>query len=124
VREVVVDATNDRDDLLPPRIEPFGRIMPASSIRYDHPFVDLVAGCYAEATGKTAVRKGMPMSDLFQFNLFSPKPIPTVAMGPGRWGPEGAHEANESILIDEHLIPFVKTLALLIVEWCGVEPAA
>jgi hypothetical protein len=50
--------------------------------------------------------------------------MPTVAMGPGRWGPEGAHEANESVLIDEHLIPFVKTLALLIIDWCGVEPAA
>ncbi len=111
-------------DLLPPKIEPFGRIMPASSIPFDDPYVDLVAACYEEATGKPAVRKGMPMSDLFQFNLYSPAPIKTVAMGPGRWGPEGAHEANESVSIDEHLIPFVKTLALLIIDWCGVEPAA
>jgi acetylornithine deacetylase/succinyl-diaminopimelate desuccinylase-like protein len=63
----------------------------------------------------------MPMSDLFQFNLHSPRPMPTVAMGPGRWGEGGAHQANESVLIDEHLIPFVKTLAGLIVDWCGVE---
>ena len=28
------------------------------------------------------------------------------------------------MLIDEHLIPFVKTLAGLIVDWCGVEPVA
>jgi hypothetical protein len=27
------------------------------------------------------------------------------------------------VLIDAHLIPFVKVLALLIVDWCGVVPA-
>jgi acetylornithine deacetylase/succinyl-diaminopimelate desuccinylase-like protein len=50
--------------------------------------------------------------------------MPTVAMGPGRWGVAGgAHQPNESVLIDEHLIPFVKILALLIVDWCGVVKA-
>ena len=47
-----------------------------------------------------------------------------VAMGPGRRAvPGAAHQPNESVLIDEHLIPFVKVLALLIVEWCGVVEA-
>jgi hypothetical protein len=64
----------------------------------------------------------MPMSDLFQFNLYSPLPMSTVAMGPGRWGDRGAHAIDESILIDRHLIPFTKTLSALIVDWCGVEP--
>lgn len=124
VRERVEHATAACPDLLPPKVEPFGRIMPAAAIPFDAPFVDLVAACCEEAAGKPARRTGMPMSDYFQFILNSPKPMPTVAMGPGRWGPEGAHEANESVLIDEHLIPFVKTLALLIIDWCGVEPAA
>jgi acetylornithine deacetylase len=108
-------------DLLPPRIAWVGRIMPPSAIPDDHPFVDAVAAAYERATGRAARRRGMPMSDLFQFNLHSPRPMPTVAMGPGRWGEGGAHQANESVLIDEHLIPFVKTLAGLIVDWCGVE---
>jgi acetylornithine deacetylase len=124
LRERVEQAASGFPDLLPSRVEPFGRIMPASAIPFDAPFVDLVAACYEEASGKPAKRTGMPMSDYFQFILNSPKPMPTVAMGPGRWGPEGAHEANESVLIDEHLIPFVKTLALLIIDWCGVEAAA
>jgi acetylornithine deacetylase len=108
-------------DLLPPRIAWVGRIMPPSAIPDDDSFVDAVANAYERATGRAARRRGMPMSDLFQFNLHSPRPMPTVAMGPGRWGEGGAHQANESVLIDEHLIPFVKTLAGLIVDWCGVE---
>ncbi|MCC6791378.1 MAG: M20/M25/M40 family metallo-hydrolase [Thermomicrobiales bacterium] len=105
-------------------IAPVGRVMPPSAIDPADPFVGAVAAAYETATGQAARRRGMPMSDYFQFMLHSPKPIPTVAMGPGRWAvPGAAHEANESILIDEHLIPFVKTLALLIVDWCGVEPA-
>jgi len=110
--------------LLPPRIQWPGRLMPPSAIAADHPFVDMVAAAYAAATQRAARRSGSPMSDLFQFNLFSPRPMPTVAMGPGRWGDSGAaHEPNESVLIDGHLIPFVKTLALLIVDWCGCVPA-
>jgi acetylornithine deacetylase len=105
-------------------IAPVGRVMPPSAISVDDPFVNAVASAYETATGVPVRRRGMPMSDYFQFMLHSPQPIPTVAMGPGRWAvPGAAHEANESILIDEHLIPFVKTLALLIVDWCGVEPA-
>lgn len=110
------------DGLLPPRIEWMGRIMPPSAIPEDNPIVEAVAAAYERATGLPARRRGMPMSDLFQFNLHSPRPMPTVAMGPGRWGEGGAHEINESVLIDVHLIPFVKTLAGLIVDWCGVEP--
>ena len=112
------------DLLLPPRIAPVARAMSPSSIPDDDHFADAVAAAYSEATGKEARRTGMPMSDLFQFLLHSPRPMPSVAMGPGRWAvPGAAHEANEAVLIDEHLIPFVKTLALLIVDWCGVTPA-
>lgn len=107
--------------LLPPRIEWLGRIMPPSAVADDNPFVATVATAYQNATGNPAVLHGMPMSDLFQFNLHSPRPMPTIAMGPGRWAVAGgAHQPNESVLIDEHLIPFVKVLAFLIVDWCGV----
>ncbi|HVF11164.1 MAG TPA: M20/M25/M40 family metallo-hydrolase [Abditibacteriaceae bacterium] len=110
--------------LLEPRIEWRGRVMPPSAVADDDPFVETVAAAYQSATGTAALRHGMPMSDLFQFNLYSPRPMPTVAMGPGRWAvPGGAHQPNESVLIDEHLIPFVKVLALLIVDWCGVVQA-
>jgi acetylornithine deacetylase len=101
-----------------------GRVMPPSALPSDDPVAEAVAAAYRHATGKEARCRGMPMSDLFQFLLHSPRPMPSVAMGPGRWAvPGAAHEANESVLIDEHLIPFVKTLALLIVDWCGVTPA-
>jgi acetylornithine deacetylase len=110
--------------LLPPRIEWQGRIMPPSAIADDDPFVGVVASAYKAALGKPPERHGMPMSDQFQFILHSPRPMPTIAMGPGRWAvPGGAHQPNESVLIDEHLIPFVKVLALLIVDWCGVVKA-
>lgn len=120
--KAIADRVGDR--LLPPKISWVGRMMPPSAIMADASFVNVVANCYTRATGQPARRSGMPMSDLFQFLLHSPKPMPTVAMGPGRWGgPGGVHEPNESILIDEHLIPFTKTLASLIIDWCGVEPA-
>jgi acetylornithine deacetylase/succinyl-diaminopimelate desuccinylase-like protein len=110
--------------LRPPKIAWVGRMMPPSAIDPNHPFVDAVCRSYQQATGSPARRTGMPMSDLFQFLLHSPRPMPTVAMGPGRWGvPGGAHEPNESILIDEHLIPLTKTLASLMIDWCEVVPA-
>lgn len=109
--------------LLPPTLTWPGRLMPPSATPVDHPFVREVATAYTHALGRPARCNGMPMSDLFQFNRYSPRPMPTIALGPGRWAvPGGAHEPNESILIDEHLIPMVKILALVIVAWCGVVP--
>jgi acetylornithine deacetylase len=112
------------DQLLPPKISWSGRIMPPSAIDPSDPFVQTVAASCARATGGPARLTGMPMSDLFQFLLYAPKPMPTVAMGPANWGgPGGVHEPNEAVRIDDALIPFVKTLAGVIVDWCGVEPA-
>lgn len=109
-----------RESLLTPLITWNGRVMPPAATPADDPFVRIVATVYEKAAGKSAIVNGMPMSDFFQFKLHSPRPMSTVAMGPGRWGVTGgAHQPNESILIDEHLIPFVKTLALLIYDWCG-----
>ncbi len=110
--------------LLPPRITPVGRIMPPSAVDIDSPFVGVVAKSYERATGQQAHKTGMPMSDLFQFLLHSPRPMPTVAMGAATWGgPGGVHEPNESVQIDSHLIPFTKTISSLIIDWCGVDPA-
>lgn len=112
------------DAILSPRVTAVGRVMPPSAVDPAEPFVGSVAKSFTRATGQVPRLTGMPMSDLFQFLLYSPKPMPTVAMGAARWGvPGGVHEPNESILIDDHLIPFTKTLASLIIDWCGVEPA-
>jgi hypothetical protein len=35
--------------------------------------------------------------------------------------PESAHQPNESIAIDEMLMPFVRSIALTILVWCGWE---
>ena len=72
--------------------------MPASAIDPADPFVQLVAAATRRGTGRPARITGMPMSDLFQFLLYSPRPMPTVAMGPGRWAtPGGVHEPNECL---------------------------
>lgn len=111
------------DLLLPPAIAWVGRMMPPSAIDPNTPFVRAVAASYEKATGEPARLTGMPMSDLFQFLLYTPRPMPAVAMGPATWGgPGGVHEPNESVHIEKRLIPFVKTLASLIIDWCGVEP--
>lgn len=112
------------DTILRPRVTAVGRVMPPSSVDPGEPFVGSVAKSFTRATGLEPRLTGMPMSDLFQFLLHSPRPMPTVAMGAARWGvPGGVHEPNEAVLVDEHLIPFTKTLASLIIDWCGVEPA-
>ncbi len=110
------------DVVLPPRVTWTGRPMPPSAIDPAEPFVQVAAHAVELATGAPARLSGMPMSDLFQFLLHSPRPMPTVALGASTWGgPGGVHEPNEAVQIDTHLIPFVKALASTIVDWCGVE---
>jgi acetylornithine deacetylase len=110
-------------DLLaqPPSVVPVSRVMPPSSVPPDDPFVELVARAYAQATGRAARVRGSAPSDLFQFRLNGVRRVPSLGMGPGRWAVDGAaHEANESVLVEGQLLPFVKTLALTMIEWCGV----
>ena len=73
----------------------------------------------AAATGVAMPVEGMPASDLHILGLYSDG-MPSVCTGPGAFGvPESAHQPNESISIDGMLIPFVKSIALTILAWCG-----
>jgi acetylornithine deacetylase len=73
------------------------------------------------AIGAPLVIEGGTASDLYIIGLYS-QGMPSVCLGPGRFGvPEAAHQADESISIDDQLIPFVKILAVTMLKWCGWE---
>jgi acetylornithine deacetylase len=73
------------------------------------------------ATGAPLVVEGGTASDLYSIGLYS-QGMPSVCLGPGRFGaPEAAHQPDESISIDDQLIPFVKILAVTMLNWCGWE---
>ena len=77
----------------------------------------------ADATGTPMAVEGMPASDLHILGNYSAG-MPAVCTGPGSFGvPESAHQPDESISIDGKLMPFVKSIALTILYWCGeAEP--
>lgn len=77
----------------------------------------------ADATGTPMAVEGMPASDLHILGNYSAG-MPAVCTGPGSFGvPESAHQPDESISIDSMLMPFVKSIALTILYWCGeAEP--
>jgi acetylornithine deacetylase/succinyl-diaminopimelate desuccinylase-like protein len=72
--------------------------------------------------GRAPERTGGLRCDLYMLALHGN--VPTVSFGVGSvmTGSGSAHEPNERIDIDEELIPFVKTVALAILDWCGYEP--
>jgi acetylornithine deacetylase len=87
----------------------------------DEPIIATLRQASADATGKPMPVEGMPASDLHILGLYSGG-MPSVCTGPGGFGvPESAHQPNESISIDSMLIPFVKSIAVTMLTWCGVE---
>jgi len=73
----------------------------------------------ADATGIPMPVEGMPASDLHILGNYSAG-MPAICTGPGGFGvPESAHQPDESISIDDMLMPFVKSIALAILYWCG-----
>jgi acetylornithine deacetylase/succinyl-diaminopimelate desuccinylase-like protein len=88
-------------------------------IGVDEPIIATMRQASAAATGVAMPVEGMPASDLHILGLYSDG-MPSVCSGPGAFGlPESAHQPNESISIDGMLIPFVKSIALTMLAWCG-----
>jgi acetylornithine deacetylase len=81
----------------------------------DHPFVQTIGEGLKKVTGKATLEGIGFHTDM---GWFSNVGIPTVNFGPGT--PRVAHQNDESIAEDE-LIKAVKTIALTLVNWCGVE---
>lgn len=85
------------------------------------PILDALQAASLSATGAPAAVEGGTASDLYAMGLHSDG-MPSVCIGPGAFGvPEAAHQPDESISIDDKLIPFVKIIALTMLSWCGWE---
>ncbi|HZW55158.1 MAG TPA: ArgE/DapE family deacylase [Nitrososphaerales archaeon] len=89
---------------------------PAGEVSPDHPICLSIASAHAIAQGSKVVLKGMPAPVDAPF--LDNKGVPAVLYGPGNI--EQAHAENEYVSIDQ-LIVATKTVALSIMEWCGVS---
>lgn len=104
-----------------PTIQWFGRDMEPYEIPLSESIIKVLQQAYEGVTGQIMPIEGQPGSDLYILGNYSDG-MPAVATGPSSFGvAEGAHEPNESISIDGQLMPFVKTIALTMLEWCGWE---
>jgi acetylornithine deacetylase len=80
----------------------------------EHPFVQIMGDGLKKVTGKT-IYEGIGFHT--DMGWFSNVGIPTVNFGPGI--PSVAHQNDES-LSEEELIKAVKTIAITLVNWCGI----
>lgn len=106
-------------DVYPPRVEWVYRFMDACEVSPDEPIVTTVGQAYQRATGRTTQAIGGVRSDLYTLALHGGVPAVSFGVGDVMHGPGSAHEPNERIDIDGELIPYVKTLAVAIMDWCG-----
>ena len=81
----------------------------------EHPFVQAMGESLKKVTGET-IYEGIGFHT--DMGWFSNVGIPTVNFGPGT--PRVAHQDNES-LAESELVEAVKTIALTLINWCGVE---
>ncbi|MDA0998981.1 MAG: ArgE/DapE family deacylase [bacterium] len=101
----------------PPEVRFTGYYAYAAAIDPEHPIVQTVAGSFREIAGKDPEISGRQgAADTRFLNGFAK--IPTVIFGPG---PTTQMHANNEWVVVEDLITATKTLALSIMDWCGVE---
>jgi len=108
-------------DVHPPHVEWTYRFMDASEVSPDEPIVGKLGWAYTRATGKPAEAIGGVRSDLYMLALHGRVPAVSFGVDTVLSGRGGAHEPDECIDIDSELIPYVKTLALAMMEWCGYQ---
>jgi acetylornithine deacetylase len=87
-----------------------------AEIPVDHPIVQTVAQAYTRVTGQAPVLSGRTGGADTRY-LIKHGQTPTVIFGPGMTSE--MHALNESVPL-ANLLTATKTLALAIVEWCGV----
>jgi acetylornithine deacetylase len=99
-----------------PRFERLIRYLPGSGIPEGHGIVGVAREASRAVLGEALPVRGAPFAcDSFMFNLYSETPALI-------WGPRGgnAHAPDEYIEV-EPFMDLVKTYALTIAEWCGVQ---
>lgn len=106
-------------DVYPPRVEWVYRFMDACEVSPHAPIVEALGQAFTEVTGRPAEVTGGPRSDLYMLALHGGVPTVNFGVGSVLQGPGSAHEPDECIDIQGELIPYVKTLALTILNWCG-----
>jgi acetylornithine deacetylase len=114
-------AAADAPDVYPPRVEWIYRFMDACEVPAASPIVAVATGAYQAVSGQKAVVSGGPRSDLYILPVHGGVPAVSVGVGDVLHGPGCAHEPDERIDIQAELLPYVKTVALTILEWCGAE---
>ncbi len=99
----------------PPRLEWFEGQFDSAEISADAEIVGALQRAHHQTTSRSAPLAGVSAgTDARLFTRYAD--VPTVLYGPGDI--EQAHAANEHIVVDE-IVTCAKTLARLIVDWCG-----
>ena len=116
--ETYIHETALKDDWLknhPPVVEWFEGQYESGHTDPKHPFIQLLANCFTETTHHESTIEGVTYAaDMALFTNYCK--IPAVLFGPG--DVRRAHSINEYVEIDDVLM-CVKTIANLIVNWCG-----
>lgn len=100
----------------PPRLEWFEGQFESCATPLDHPLLTTLAAAHRQVHGVEPAIEGVPYgADLRLFVVHAA--MPGVLYGPG--DVRQAHTANESVAVAE-VVDAVKTIAGMVVEWCGV----
>ena len=112
--EMVADKPNDFKKR--PHVEFPIRFMPGSEIPIDSPLVQRLKSCATEVMGVSPeIRPNPAPSDMFVIHLDFNTPGVHFGVRGGN-----AHAADEFVILED-LVTATKTLALLALDWCGVE---
>lgn len=104
----------------PPRVEWTYRFMDACQVPASEPVVKTLGGAVERVTGRAGPVTGGVRCDLYMLALHGGIPAVSFGVGGRNFGKEGgAHQPNECILIDDELMPYVKIIALTLLDWCG-----
>ena len=96
----------------------YGRLLEGSEIDPGEPIIQVARESHERVMGYPARITGFGGCDLFILNRHGSTPAAMV--GAQSWGqPEGPHQANESVSIDQGLVPLTKIVALTMLQWCG-----
>jgi acetylornithine deacetylase len=112
--EMVADKPNDFSSR--PNVEFPLRFMPASEIPVESPFIRTLSACAEQVTHQRPPISPLPApSDMYLVQReFG---IQCVHYGPSG---AGAHAADEYVVLED-IVTATKTLALLALDWCGID---
>jgi acetylornithine deacetylase len=103
----------------PPRVEWWGGQFAPARIPTDHPLVETVCGAYHNVSGAPARVEGVTYGADMRL-LVNEGHTPTVLFWPG--DVRQAHRPDEYVAVEE-LVAAVRTLALVVLRFCGCEGA-